>query len=185
MIQYRGNVFETNSSSAHSLVIVNKPTEYYTSDECKKDLWIHYDEESGIYEPNEDLYFGRYPFRILRTFEDKLNYAYANAPSRKFINNKTGKVSLSKEYWRISRVVKNIIPGFKKAVFSNFYDKPGTDENLLWSWLKKEKITMEQFLTCKSILVICDGDEYHVWNKMKSDGLINLNAIKKEIGHEH
>ena len=40
---------------------------------------------------------------------------------------------------------------------------------------------MEQFLTDKTILVICDGDEYNVWKHMKQDGLINLGKIKKEI----
>ena len=182
MIQYRGSVFETNSSSAHSLVILDKPFDYYTPEEAQKELWVYYDEDTGIYNPQEDLYFGRYPFRILRTFEDKLNYAYANAPHRLIIDKKNHKSRWSTEYWRISRVVKNIIPGFKKAIFESFYDKPSKDQGMLWPWLKQHGITMEQFLLDKTIIVICDGDEYHAWKHMKEDGLINLGIIKKEIG---
>ena len=83
MIQIRRNTFETNSSSSHSLVIMtdniikeNGEDLYFTHDEMLESL---HTVSRGIYKPcNDNWYFGRAPFRVLDTFERKLQYAYAN-----------------------------------------------------------------------------------------------------------
>ena len=73
--QVRRNVFETNSSSMHSLVI-KKSDDHYTTDEIMDGIYLHKD---GTYKPwNHEMYFGRSPFDCLETFEGKWLYSLAS-----------------------------------------------------------------------------------------------------------
>ena len=72
--QIRRGVFESNSSSQHSLVVMKKGN-HYTSDEILRDIWLH-DGVWDIY--HDDLEFGRSPYRALWTFEEKWYYACAS-----------------------------------------------------------------------------------------------------------
>lgn len=74
----RANVFETNSSSQHSLCIMKKD-EHYTQEEILKDFPLFHNEinyEWHIWD--SDLEFGRSPFRALGSFRDKWLYACAS-----------------------------------------------------------------------------------------------------------
>lgn len=67
------------------------------------------------------------------------------------------------------------------------YDRPFTgyvDENILSGFLKKEGITLEEYLTNKKYVVIQDGDEYCYWSDMKKTGLVNMDAIDYEYPKE-
>lgn len=79
--QIRRGVFETNSSSQHSLCIMKK-SEHYTSEEILEDFYLWSDEETGDNSVwnvwDIDLVFGRSPFRALGTFKDKWLYACAS-----------------------------------------------------------------------------------------------------------
>lgn len=79
--QVRNSVFETNSSSMHSLTVM-KRDDRYTPEEILEDIWLYYDEETGedcIWEIwDGELEFGRSPFRALITFKDKWLYACAS-----------------------------------------------------------------------------------------------------------
>ena len=180
MIQIRGNTFETNSSSAHSLVILNNPYEQYTPEEARRELWIYLDKD-GTYRPRENIYFGRYPFKVLRTFEEKLQYAYANAPTRVQVIKKTGKKIYSRRYHNITKVVNKFIPEFKRADFGGRHRGPDCDYGSLFHWLKKADMSLIDFLTNKQVIVICDGDEYCVWSDMKKMNIVNKDIIKKEL----
>ena len=76
MRQIRNGVFETNSSSMHSIVI-KKNGGYYTNEEINEDLWLL---DDGIWDiwRQEEIEFGRYPFKCLATFESKVRYAIAS-----------------------------------------------------------------------------------------------------------
>ena len=81
--QIRNNVFETNSSSMHSLTVM-KREDKYTSEEILEGIWLSNDRETKeedcvwrIYD-DDNLHFGRYPFRALATFKDKWLYACAS-----------------------------------------------------------------------------------------------------------
>ena len=84
--QIRNGVFETNSSSMHSLTVM-KRDDKYTSEEILKDIWLSDDEDTGEKDcvwkiwSSDDLEFGRYPFRVLATFKDKWLYACASLVS--------------------------------------------------------------------------------------------------------
>ena len=62
MFQIRGNTFETNSSSSHSLIITKGDSGHYTPEEAYSELyWM---EEDGTWSPSsDDMYFGRSPFK--------------------------------------------------------------------------------------------------------------------------
>ena len=44
---------------------------------------------------------------------------------------------------------------------------------------KKHNIDFVEYLTNPNIIVICDGDEYQVWNDMKKLGVIATDNIKE------
>lgn len=81
--QIRRNVFETNSSSMHSLTVM-KRDDRYTPEEILEDMWLYDDDETGeedcIWDiwNDDDLHFGRSPFRALGTFKEKWLYACAS-----------------------------------------------------------------------------------------------------------
>ena len=105
--QIRRCVFETNSSSMHSLVVTKK-NDRYSKDEILNGFYLFYDKETGedgIWEVrDDDLEFGRYPFRSLGNFHDKWLYACA---------------SLVREYKdevynELERIALKHVPGLKK-----------------------------------------------------------------------
>lgn len=85
----RRSVFETNSSSMHSIAI-SKYDSHYTDQEIynsfshfdkhygkREDLHIQFFEVYGYDNDKSALSFGRFPFKILSTFCDKLRYYIA------------------------------------------------------------------------------------------------------------
>lgn len=83
MLQIRRGVFETNSSSMHSLTVM-KRDEKYTQKEILKDIWLSDDKDTGEKDcvwniwNDGDLDFGRSPFRALATFKEKWLYTCAS-----------------------------------------------------------------------------------------------------------
>lgn len=169
MIQIRQNVFETNSSSSHSLVIrtddiIKEAGEdlYLTHDEMLEDL--HRVSPRGIYKPwNDNWYFGRSPFRPLSTFEGKLQYAYANC----------GDDEVKRK--EVTDLLKELVSEVKKVAIPEYC---GVDDWELFGWLKKYNISLKEFLTNKKYVVIQDGDEYCIWKDLIACGLIDKNVIE-------
>lgn len=232
-IQIRRSVFETNSSSMHSLTVM-KLDEKYTSEEILDEIYLHRDRETGeescVWEPWEhDLSFGRSPFRALGTFTDKWLYACASlvheynddtykelvAIAMKYIPNlKKIKLPMTSEsiadknndkdddycqkYGKTEEELVEYLKqkekdwGFEIEYWKSssgwwHFDKPCTgyvDENILSSFLEKEGITLEEYLTNKKYVVIQDGDEYCYWSDMKKTGLVNMDMIDHEYPKE-
>lgn len=167
MKQIRRGVFETNSSSCHSLVIRSnelmedlEESVYFTHDEMLDSLGQIKD---GKYQSrDEDWYFGRSPFRALDTFELRFQYAYANYY---YDDDKlNGLVELLKE---LVPEVKSI----KKPEYA------GVDERRLDKWLAQNNISLQEFLTNKKYVVIQDGDEYCIWYDLVQSGLIDTKML--------
>lgn len=177
MIQIRQNCFETNSSSSHSLVISKKDNGRYTPEEAYEE--ISWSMKDGWWElPRGTLNFGRAPFRVLSSFEEKLRYVFAHTPYRRRPSKRHPEYdNYSAQYWRISRRIQKIIPEFK-GIRVPRNTACGTDDQCLWGWLSRANITLEEFLFNKSIVVICDGDEYCIWSDMKRLGLVSKDNIK-------
>ena len=230
--QIRRGVFETNSSSQHSLCIM-KNDDHYTSDEIARDFYLCRDRETGEEDCvwdiwDHDMEFGRSPFRALGNFHDKWLYACAS-----LVNEYNDDV-----YRELVALAIKYVPGLKKIKIPMIHDSVAdknysenkdseyaqeygmtedefneyleqkekdwgidtieywvtdngyfhygkrytgyVDENMLGGFLKKENITLEEYLTNKKYVVIQDGDEYCYWSDMKKAGLVNMDAIDHE-----
>lgn len=175
MISIRRNVFETNSSSSHSLVILTdniiKETEtdmHFTHEEMLNSL--HGLRKDGTYKSfARNWYFGRCPFRALDTFEQKFQYAYANEDG-------------DPEKSDLVQMLQNLVPEVKKFVAP---EDAGTDAYPLHGWLNSHGITMKEFLTNKKYVIVQDGDEYRIWEDLIRSGLIDMNAIENKEDQPH
>ena len=177
-IKIRKGVFETNSSSMHSLV-VKKENEYYTQEEMTERMYL---DDNGVWEIwSDDLYFGRAPFQCLGDFSEKVNYAIASL---------CGYNDNAKETFDdIVKLVHEICPACTDIALPSNYrplDKIDetyyghVDEDILSSFLKKENITLKEFLSNKKYIVVVDGDESCIYQSMKRCGMINTDNIEKE-----
>ena len=174
MKQIRRNVFETNSSSSHSLVITTD-NEHYTREEINKDFYM----TDGIVRLWESsLEFYRSPFDMLVTFKDKLRYAIASSNGN-LVN-------------QCRELCQKYVDGFVDFKFDKIdyvwdsevedyveTDEPvpnygGTDDYQIEGWLKHYNISLEEFLTNKRYIVVVDGDEYCVWSNIKNSGLVDV-----------
>lgn len=177
--QIRSSVFETNSSSMHSLV-VKKEDGYYADNELRKHLWLDNDGTWDMWH-EDDLTFGRHPFKCLSTFESKVRYAIASLCGWREDAEETFK--------EIEALVKEIIPELTRIKLPKVswgWDEEdkitygSVDEDVLSPFLKAENISLKEFLTNKKYVVIVDGDEYCIWLDLKNSGLVNENEIEKE-----
>ena len=189
MIQIRDNTFETNSSSSHSLIITDFDGKY-TSEEMMKGIYLWDDKETRMYESNLEFY--RSPFSLLATFDSKSRYAIASSNGR-----------LADE---VEKIWHKYIPnfnGFKFDMKTEEYDydkkewvdldepKPiygGTDDYQIEGWLKSYNVNLEDFLTMRRYMVVCDGDEYREWYHILDSGLMDKSHIihdsEKEAAEE-
>ena len=199
--QIRRGVFETNSSSMHSLV-VKKVSEYFTEQEVRDSMYVN--DEGMLHTYHDDLYFGRTPFQVLISIKDKAFYALASMCRYKD----------DEVYKEVCDTIRSYIPEFKdielqieasthskdyytKESMDNWfgegnytdigdyyvswgYNTGSVDEDILSEFLKKENISIAEFLKNKRYIVIVDGDEYCIYKDMKRCGLINKNEIEKE-----
>lgn len=191
MINVRKSVFETNSSSSHSIAVANsdcyETKEYFQ--ELADRMWTNDENEYKVsfIDETEDLEFGRYPFNILYTFSDKVRYAFAFysydpncemfSEIKRIIEKYTGrsKIAFPRElHW--DRIDDN--GNVPSTEFYGYVDHQSC--RLLGGFLEKSGITMEEFLTNRKYMVIIDGDEYNFWRKMKESGIINTSVIGKE-----
>lgn len=179
MKKVRRSVFETNSSSMHSLVVINN-NEYYSEEELKNDICLS---KEGIWSiwSEDDISFGRSPFDCLSTFESKVRYAIAVA----------GWHDTDFKFEDIENIVKEVIPICKGIELPEEDYEPGTifygytDEDILSPFLKKENISLKEFLLNKRYIVIVDGDEYCIWEHIKNAGIIDRNMVMSEFySHE-
>lgn len=177
MKQIRRNVFETNSSSSHSLVITTDD-EHYNREEINKDFYM----TDGIVRLwDSSLEFYRSPFDMLVTFRDKLRYAIASSNGnlvnqcrelcQKYVD---GFVDF--KFDKINYVWDSEVEDYVKT------DDPipnygGTDDYQIEGWLKHYNISLEEFLTNKRYIVVVDGDEYCVWSNIKNSGLVDVKKI--------
>lgn len=174
MIQIRDNTFETNSSSSHSLIITDFDGKY-TPDEMMKGIYLWDDKKKRMYD--SELEFYRSPFSLLATFESKSRYAIASSNGRL-----ADKVE---ELWY--KYIPNF-NGFEFDTRDEEYDydeqewvdleepKPvygGTDDYQIEGWLKHYNVSLEDFLTMRRYMVVCDGDETREWYHVLDSGLVD------------
>lgn len=172
MIQVRRSVFETNSSSSHSIIVMNSG-QLESKQEILDRMWI-YNGKLDI----RDNEFGRSPFRILYNAEDKITYVFA------YYANDEEK---SRE---IEDIVKRNLPEvtsfdfpeeysyIQKKYFENRGYVDHQSYGLLDRLLSMKNITLEEFIFNSKYAVVIDGDEYNIFLDMLSKGLINESNIE-------
>ena len=153
IIKIRSGVFETNSSSSHSICIRNDKNDLCVDRENIVDNILNGRGEWKI----TGMYFGRSPFRYLAKFSEKVIYALANG-----IN-----------YHDIEDIVKDNIPEFTGFKFVTESGSGYTDDYILSGWLEQHSVSLRDFLTRDSYFVICDGDEYYIFSDMLDSGIIS------------
>ena len=89
MRQIRKGAFETNSSSAHSLVILKEDLLSKALEDAQENLFYTDEEIANDMEwacRYMSWEFSRFPFRVLTDFWEKFAYAYANGFSQAELN---------------------------------------------------------------------------------------------------
>ena len=112
--QIRQGVFETNSSSIHSIV-VKKTFDYYTKEEAQEEIYVRKSGKWTIYE--DDLNFGRSPFEIMGSFKRKIHYAIA-ALCGSYLPKEKAEIELKE----IEHIVKKYIPEIKLIELPEVYN---------------------------------------------------------------
>lgn len=159
MIQIRNDVFETNSSSAHTIAIKKK-------DKYDYDLGWYVDNDGKFEMWGSDLEFGRSPFDILMTTREKLPYFICVFGFKK-----------------ISRIILENVPEVKEIKKSrlNSEDLKGWIDHqsvgMLEHFIKEHNLTIEEALFNTKYIIIIDDDEYNTWCKMVESGIIDKEAF--------
>lgn len=185
MINIRRSVFETNSSSMHSLVIV-KNSLPYTDLELKFDVWNN-DPEFNLFDYREEGVYERHPYRVLRTPLQKLQYYVAYTLGtcgktekideiKQFIHKHTN-VPLDKIdlYHRESHCNRKGEWHETKDFGCVYENDTGED---VFHFVKRKGITMEDLILNPKYIIIVDGDEYELFKALFDSGIITQDNIE-------
>lgn len=169
----RQSVFETNSSSMHSIAvkknhkIIDKPDKYFI---------LTKDGKKRVY---RDLYYGRTPFECLSSMKEKALYLIAANAYREdiedFIENE------------INPVFRKFYSNFTGFEFNEYHGKvkygdvDQQSSSLLMEFLRKNNISIETFLTDSAYIVFIDGDEYHVLDNMIECGVVHMDDFEQIV----
>lgn len=170
MIQIRNSVFETNSSSSHSIV-VTKGEQFHD----QVDPRYHVDDNGELkFWYSDDLEFGRSPFDVLCDWYGRLRYAIASF----------GKDGLSE----IEAACKRHLIGFDHFSFGKNYDDEDDmgyvdheSSGLLSRTLRQHNISLDDFIFNDKYIVFIDGDEYCVFDRLRHSVLFNEDSIDYEV----
>lgn len=179
MFNIRKNVFETNSSSMHSLVVVKHPKPY-TSDELKLNCY-HEDREYQLFGWSSDRSeFGRSPFQTLRTPVDKLRYyvahelgnceRYEKIPEIKAFISKCTNVPVDKIELRVTSER-------KKRDYYGYIEHNDTGESP-FEYIARKNISMEDLILNPKYVIIVDGDEYQEFKQLFESNVLNANDFE-------
>ena len=187
MKSIRRNCFETNSSSMHSIAIVKDAKPY--ADVEKLNYCSNNDGFLDLFyfEDDDNMHFERYPFRILRSEDDKLRYILGYYYSYDGEN-----TEYNKEIEEIHNLVKQRYPEIKSIKdWKDSHDWEGnpykeypstaysndSGENV-FSFIKRKKLTMEDVIFNPNIVIFVDGDEYQQTFKLFDSGIISEDSIE-------
>lgn len=193
MIKIRSGVFETNSSSTHSIAVRNGMHQHITSiEEAKRedeDLVV----KDGyiVIESDTELEFG-WGFDIFDTFYKRLLYAIAST-CRVFMNDddKYEVEGLDE----IVSVVHEIFPeivGIKLPM--DYYDETKVSVGYVdhqsygtyQEFVNENDMSMKEFLANKDVMLIIDNDNSDHFGDIVRSGVFNMDAFEscEEINDE-
>lgn len=203
-VKIRKGTFETNSSSAHTLVIKNSIPEntLMTPDEVNKELSIWYrlpvdsEKRKREYQPGDKFYlevqsgyeggeFGR-EFRVLSEWYRKLDYYLAENANSK---------DLDKKLDELVKIVGKYLPDcvglvvddasrdsgmFLSTSASYFGNVDHQSVGTLTSFMRITGIDVEELIFNKRYVIIVDSDECCIFDSIKNSGLMDNNITTYE-----
>ena len=189
MLNIRRNVFETNSSSMHSLVIT-KTAKAYTAKELALDYDPEYKKEFYLWEWDDegDMYYERSPFQILSTPRDKLKYysaytlgTWRGEPDKKdvdriknFVMRQTGITDPAKvilyynDRWAKE---KNKNKNYGTVACNDTGEDP-------MHFVKRKNIDWEDLILNPKYIIIIDGDEIQDFKHLVEARIINTDNFE-------
>lgn len=174
MFNIRQNVFETNSSSQHTIAVMKKENDYFTNDEVISE----FDNHKVVFNDCE-LSFGRYPFEILTSFKQKMGYLIGEYCGYDE-SNRDGTID------QLTEICKEIDPQFINIELPKYKDGTtiygGIDHQssaVLSSFISNKGLTFKEFLLNKRYIIIVDGDEYCTWGNILDTNLIDRDAFEE------
>lgn len=184
MLNIRKSIFETNSSSMHSIIISNN------KDFEKDDYFMNNWNEYPVLEFEEDeMYWGRSPLEFLDTFEEKINYLISSEVHNEEDFNEVVKAVnevLHENGINIEATIK--LPqtekyDYKKHKYTGelvpyYGDVDHQSCGTLRGFLNNYHLTYKEFLENPKIIVVIDGDEYCYFYDMIHTGIIDDKSIE-------
>ena len=170
MINIRRGVFETNSSSSHSIVLLKNDNQ---TEEIVDAEWRVRDGEMDFWFEG-DLEFGRTPFDLLTDWYHRLCYAIA------YYGGNKERLHELEEICR--RRVKDFDHfKFRKDRWDNTEYHGYVDHQslgLLDAALSKYSVSLEDFIFNDKFIVVIDGDEYNVFNTLIDTDMFNAEKVE-------
>lgn len=114
----RRNCFETNSSSQHSIVVTTNDCHVTAKELTGRDgynpeyVYVNSHGAIDLHEVRDG--YGRYPFQILSTFEDKLHYALCEYLGSKYVDDP----DYDKIFEEFENITKEVIPEFTHFIIA-------------------------------------------------------------------
>ena len=168
MIKIRNGCFETNSSSSHAMIMLkdDKPLPQMIESgfhvyKGKLEIWYR------------DLEFGRSPFDVLANWYHRMCYAIAS-----FNNDSSYEDIVAILYKRIGGLREVEIFGGDRDEYYKYGYVDHQSQGMLQRFLRQHDISIEEFIFNDRYIVIIDGDEYQVWDRLVGCGLINEDKVE-------
>lgn len=176
MIYIRKGVFETNSSSSHSIVMMkgNRPTKTIENSNMVDGGWRINKNGTLDFWFEGDLEFGRSPFDLLTDWYGRLRYAiasYANNPEK---------------IDELESICQRKIAGFVQFKFREDRWERGDyhgyvdhqSMGILGCALNQYNVSLEDFIFDDRFIVVIDGDEYCLFDTLAHTDMFNKDSIE-------
>ena len=182
MRQIRYGVFETNSSSMHSIVVTkdDKPVEHIEQGYGLNDIYLNSEGKYCVGGCDSKVDFERYPFEVLYSPAGRARYAIASYAYN---------VDIEDKVEEIESIIRSVMPEFKGFEFDK-YTYWDTDEEeihyghvdhqssgLLQNFLSERNVSLRDFILNDKYWVIIDGDEYCLTNDYLDNKVLNKDYI--------
>lgn len=147
--------------SSDSLVIL-KEDKILTEQEIMSYLYLH----NGFWRPllDDDFIFDGSEFRVLKSFDSKLSYAYASLHNDDFVTS----------------VLKELVSELQGVELPNVRY---TIEPTLKNWMREYNFTLKEFLINEKYVVCCDRFNGVTFEKLNELGLVNWDVIEKQSNY--
>lgn len=174
-ISIRESVFETNSSSMHTIAVRKRGKKIPIGKGMDTNYISLWDGRYSIYD-EDDISFERWPFKILTTFMEKMLYYIASVSWKheKDIEDWLKKeiYPIIKKYYHEFKYIEFPLEGY--YISKKFYGYVDHESNdLMENFLRSRNISLEDFCADNKYVIFIDGDEYNFVEKYMKDGLLH------------